>query len=167
MEMTLNDNLDIIKEHQATTPVHVIPLASKFGIDVFKVPVDNDNFSGMIRKNDDGKYDIYVNASHSPSRRRFTIAHELAHYILHRVQIGDGITDDALYRSGLSNYIESEANQLAADILMPRHLLQKYMDEGINSVPELAKIFEVSPSAMSIRLGVPYETESSQRMASI
>lgn len=111
----------------------------------------------MIRRNDEsrGGFDIYVNASHPEVRRRFTIAHELAHVILHPNLIGDGITDDALYRSGLSNSVEAQANKLAADILMPRDKLSEYISQGITNVAELARTFNVSEQSMAIRLGVP------------
>lgn len=71
---------------------------------------------------------------------------------------GDGILDDALYRSGLSSVPEAEANRFAADILMPCHLVSREMRAGADSVEELTKRFGVSPCAMSIRLGVPAET---------
>lgn len=59
---------------------------------------------------------IYVNKGHHVNRRRFTTAHEIAHFILHQDFIGDGIADDGLYRSKLSNAMEAQANKLAADI---------------------------------------------------
>lgn len=83
----------------------------------------------------------------------------MAHFILHRDKIGSGITDDGLYRSRLSNTIEVEANKLAADILMPWHLLNQRISPEVRSVEEMAEIFNVSKSSMSIRLGVPYESE--------
>ena len=60
-------------------------------------------------------------------RRRFTIAHEIAHFLLHRDKIGDQLSDDAMYRSSLSSDDERAANRLAADILMPMGLIQDYM----------------------------------------
>lgn len=95
---------------------------------------------------------IYVNAKHSEVRRRFTIAHEIAHFVLHRDLISDGITEDALYRSGLSDAVEREANGLAAEILMPRHLVRSYVASGTRNAAELAEIFEVSQQAMEYRL---------------
>jgi Zn-dependent peptidase ImmA (M78 family) len=65
--------------------------------------------------------------------------------------------DDALYRSRLSNNIEAQANRQAADILMPFHLINPLIDSGITDIQKLAERFHVSASAMSIRLGVPYE----------
>jgi Zn-dependent peptidase ImmA (M78 family) len=153
--MTLDTQLEIIKRFQTEPPVHVVPIAEALGLEVFKVPGWPDNLSGMIRKEEDS-CNIYVNASHHIHRRRFTIAHEIAHFILHKDLIGDGIADDALYRSNLSNKIEAQANSFAADILMPWHLLNPLLAQ-VDNISTLAELFHVSKSAMSIRLGFPYE----------
>lgn len=157
--MTLDDQMQVIKRHQGKAPVPVIRIAHALGLQVYRASRWPNGLSGMIKRiEDEGQeYNIYVNASHPETRRRFTIAHEIAHYILHRDSIGDGITDDALYRSGLSNRLEAQANRLAADILMPWTLLDPIIDEGNTDIPDLARIFNVSESAMSIRLGVPHE----------
>ena len=98
------------------------------------------------------RYSIEVNGAHSHARQRFTLAHEIAHYLLHRDQIGDGITDDALYRSGLGDYIETEANRLAAELTMPAKLVRTYWRAGIRNLAQLCKNFEVSEAALRIRL---------------
>lgn len=142
-----------IKGFQKKAPVHVVPIAQAFGIEVFKDENFPDDLSGLIRKEEDGKYRCYVNATHPTTRRRFTIAHELSHFLLHKKYIGDGITDDYLYRSGLTNEMEREANSLAAEILMPQHLLEDYFDDIEQfSITALADLFWVSPAAMEIRL---------------
>jgi Zn-dependent peptidase ImmA (M78 family) len=82
-------------------------------------------------------------------RKRFTVAHELAHYLLHRHLFAAELVDDALYRSGLSTPIEAQAKAFAAELLMPWHLLMPVIDKPTS---ELAKIFEVSEQAMKIRL---------------
>lgn len=153
----LKDALAIIREHQKKIPVSTVDLAHDLGLRVFRVPNWPNDLSGMIRKNADneGGFDIYVNDGHPEVRRRFTRAHEIAHAVLHPELIGDGITDDALYRSGLSNAVEAQANRLAADILMPRDKLAEYVRAGTTDVIALARIFNVSTQAMAIRLGVP------------
>lgn len=154
---SLHAALDVIREHQRTIPVQTVALANDLGVKVYRVPNWPKDLSGMVRKNTDspGGFDIFVNADHPEVRRRFTIAHEIAHIVLHPHLIGDGITDDALLRSGLSNAVEAQANRLAADILMPRARLNEYLAKGVSSVRELAKTFQVSEQAMAIRLGVP------------
>jgi Zn-dependent peptidase ImmA (M78 family) len=111
-------------------------------------------------KNRGGKsgYAIYINGHHALTRRRFTMAHEIAHFVLHRTLIGDGVQDDALYRSKLSSAVEAEANRYAAEILMPWSLINQEVAKGNNTVEALAHALNVSKSSMSIRLGVPYET---------
>lgn len=154
--MMLSEFKPILKRFQREYPVQTVPLAKELGLRVYKATGLPDNISGRIyRIAKDGSYAIDVNARHNERRRRFTIAHEIAHYVLHRHLIGDEMLDDYLYRSGLSNSAEWEANALAADILMPRHLISLARSKGIQNIPDLAEAFNVSESAMSIRLGVP------------
>ncbi|MEJ7928036.1 ImmA/IrrE family metallo-endopeptidase [Sphingobium sp. AN641] len=153
----------IISAHQKSAPVQTIDIAEALGIKVYKVGNWPDNISAMIRKDEErggsSGYAIYVNDKHPRVRRRFSIAHEIAHFALHRSLIGDGITDDAMYRSNMSNAVEAQANRMAADILMPWHLIREATDSGLNTVEALARHFDVSKSTMSIQLGVPYETK--------
>ena len=149
--------LNIVKR-QTNPPVLLMPIANRLGIEVYNVRGWSDRLSGMIREDieDGGEsgYAIYVNANHSETRRRFTIAHEIAHYVLHKNLIRDGIVDDTLYRSGLSNLIEMEANRFAAEILMPTHLIRAAIRKEF-SISKLAKQFNVSNEAMAIRLQAP------------
>ncbi len=156
MTTTLNAE-DIIKKHQQNVPIQIVPIANELGINVYKVDDWPDNLSGKLQKDKESPagFSIYVNAKHAKERRRFTIAHEIAHFILHRHLIEDDVVDDALYRSGFSNAIESSANKMAADILMPWRLIDRAITSGIATVPDLAAKFNVSNSAMSIRLGIP------------
>ncbi len=154
-----DEQLKIIRRHQVEPPVNVVGIALDLGVEVFEDDKLPDHISGLLTHDDDG-YFIIVNASHHPNRKRFTVAHEIAHFIRHRHAIGDGIQDNALYRSHLSSRQETEANRLAADILMPWELISNLVE----SVPDptvafLASELKVSKSAMSIRLGVPLEDE--------
>ena len=163
--MTMSEQLKIIKNNQQSAPVKTVSIAKELGLKVYrsKPKVWPSGLSGLLRKapDDPKKFNIYVNGDHHVNRRRFTIAHEIAHFVLHRDLIGGGISDDALYRSGLNNSIEAQANRLAADILMPWHLIDPYIEKGISDIGALADAFEVSKSAMSIRMGFPYEGGSS------
>ncbi|WP_420238023.1 ImmA/IrrE family metallo-endopeptidase [Telmatobacter bradus] len=141
---------------QTQVPVDVIRMAEVLGLKVWQQEMDG--YSGLIKKDPKhgglAGYSIIVNKLDHRPRQRFTIAHEVGHFLLHRDRIGDGLKDDALYRSGLSTREEVEANKLAAMILMPFHLLDREVKAGI-SVQDLADKFGVSKQAMSIRLGIP------------
>src|SRR2546430_11553117 len=64
-------------------PVPVHQLVHALGIELRPDRVE-DTLSGfLVRNSDTGRAVIGVNARHSEARQRFTIAHELGHYLLH------------------------------------------------------------------------------------
>jgi Zn-dependent peptidase ImmA (M78 family) len=75
---------------------------------------------------------IYNTSITNPGRIRFTLAHELGHYLLHRENSGpDGIecSQDDMLRYG-TDYarMEEEANEFAATLLMPIHDFRKQVE---------------------------------------
>lgn len=154
--MSDKPEMAIVSEFQKSAPVDVNGLARTLGIPVFQdsdMPAD---MSGKLERTTSASsssgYRIVVNAAHSLSRKRFTVAHEIAHYILHRSEV----TDDAYYRSALSGGKETEANRLAAEILMPFSLIEALMkDDGMDDVRSLAQRLGVSEVALKYRLGIP------------
>ena len=146
----------IITEHQSEFPIKIGALAKAFDITVKKSTLDA-GVSGEIKKVN-GKIVIRVNRHDVKERQRFTLAHEIAHYLLHEDKIGDGIVDDILYRSNLSDDLEAQANRLAADIIMPWTLIKKTLDRCSDLTPDqkiekLATEAKVSPTAAKIRVG--------------
>lgn len=146
---------DAISRHQVEAPVKLGAIASDLGVKVVvsDLPLA---VSGMLvlDKEDRQSWTIKVNRHEHRNRQRFTIAHEIAHFVLHRDVIGNELVDDTFYRSGLSERREFEANALAAEILMPWHLIRQLMEGGERDVDRLAEALQVSPAAMNIRLGV-------------
>lgn len=152
----IEDINSFISEFHFELPVKVGKIASELGLKI-KVSTLQNGISGEIRKDGDS-YIIKVNRHDTKERQRFTIAHEISHYLLHKELIGDGIIDDALYRSKLSDKLEAEANKLAAEILMPWSQMKVKIEEldNLKHEPlyeELSSIFEVSTTAIKIRLG--------------
>lgn len=149
-----------IAQHQGSIPVRIGALAKALGLKVAASTL-RAGVSGEIRPDPErpGQFIIRINRHDSEQRQRFTAAHELGHFLLHRDQIGKGVVDDALYRSNLSDKREAEANRLAADLLMPDHLIEDWLDRAraldVDDIPlYLAERFGVSESAMRIRLGL-------------
>jgi hypothetical protein len=149
----------LIARFQQRAPIDVKWMAGQLGINVWELSLPERISGKLFRDSTHGGssgFSIGINASEGMRRKRFTIAHEIAHYLLHRDLITDGVLeDDTLYRSGLSTREEKEANQLAADILMPYRLINDLSVQGITSVSDLAKHFKVSQAAMQIRLNIP------------
>ena len=140
-------------------PVDIAQVARRFGLDIYESDLPAGVSGALI---DDPSYGtesgwvILVDDSEAYVRQRFTAAHEIGHFVLHKDKIGSGIQDDYFLRAaGLSNRIEAEANRFAADVLMPYPLISQLVNQGYKTVPELAGKLQVSEIAMGIRLGHP------------
>jgi hypothetical protein len=102
----------------------------------------------------DGKFEIRLAIATGPLRDRFTIAHELGHYILHylyrRQFLDDPINELVAQRYGASD-AEREANQFAAAFLMPQEEYESVFKNcnGDNAV--LSRHFGVSRIASEVR----------------
>lgn len=158
----MTDVIKILRKYTQTAPVDVEGIAGELGLRVVRDFL-GPNVSGKIQKDASGKYTIVVNAADAPTRQRFTIAHEIAHYLYHRDLIGDGVADSPAYRAPdpriyettpLKQRHETQANQFAANILMPNDLIRfiKAHDPGI-SLPDLARRLDVSLPALRVRTG--------------
>ena len=106
----------------------------------------------------------FVNADDILPRRRFTAAHELGHAVLHRDRMGRYLADTEITMretDDATEEIEREANQFAAELLMPVEVCQARADElrrEHNACPRfvlayrLASELLVSREAMRYRL---------------
>lgn len=157
---SLKESLEIIKTHWNSAPVPVQTIAYEIGVPVIYVHFPQ-NISGAIQLDGDG-YKIVVNADHSKTRQRFTIAHEIGHYLYHRDLLGRGVGDTRAYRSegtplpnsNITETHERQANTFAANLLMPKHLIEKLKADGIRTPQALAAALGVSVEAMKIKLGI-------------
>ena len=129
----------------------------------------SDGISGLIQRDRDG-YAIKVSGAEHEYRRRFTMAHELGHYLLHRSILDEegGTNDNRLYRndingraynSQIEDIHERQANSFAANLLMPEEAVRRvWLEEarkcqgGVPTLTALHRRFRVSPSAMKWRL---------------
>lgn len=150
----------IVRRYLSEFPVKVGELAGALGLKVTRTPLAP-KISGLIQPSQDAKagFEIRVNKYEMAERQRFTVAHEIAHYLLHKDEIGSGVVDSIMYRSNLTSRKETEANRLAADIVMPAKAVSRELENlggrRTDEVAEkLAAIFRVSVPAMKVRLGV-------------
>lgn len=92
---------------------------------------------------------IVLRGASDERRRRFTIAHEIGHFVLHpeRVAPERGGSVNAAGRAQ-----EREADQFAAELLMPEALVRDAVGRQGVDLQRLADRFEVSQQAMRTRL---------------
>ena len=149
----------IIRENSGP-PVNIEAIIRSLGIQLDKKAELHDDISGQIERISDNNYRISVNNNNHYYRQRFTMAHELGHYLYHFDLLGDGVDDNTAYRSvpngrfynqNIGSREETEANRFAASILMPETLV-RHVWNSKKSVSETARTFQVSSHAMEIRL---------------
>ncbi|NNN19820.1 MAG: ImmA/IrrE family metallo-endopeptidase [Acidimicrobiaceae bacterium] len=148
-------------------PVPIERLAEQLGARIVRGKAP-DNLSGFVlREPNKGAVIIGVNSAHHENRQRFTIGHELGHFLLHKGQqlhvdrqwggYQVKLRDEQSSRG--TNIDEMEANLFAAELLMPIAFLdvdlaklstaQLSADEQIN---KLAEQYKVSEQALTLRL---------------
>lgn len=136
-------------------------------LDIFLTEFEGkDEVSGAISYEKNTKrFTILVNKNKPKTRQNFTIAHEIGHYFLHQEIIkskeaiidGDSSLDSGqvLYRLDITDQktieTEREANNFAASLIMPKDFTEKVWNT-FKDVEGCARVFQVSVSAMSIRL---------------
>lgn len=154
----------LLENRIEAAPVDVFQIAMKMGLEVREQKADDD-LSGFLYRGQAGNPTwIGINSAHSSQRQRFTIAHEIGHFVLHpteRVHVDKGYEikrRDNKSKEG-TDIEEIESNLFAAELLMPADFLIRDLSqmESIdlsddNALKELAKRYQVSAQALAVRL---------------
>ncbi len=162
--------------HQAEQLVHdlgitgprvdVEAVAESLGLPVYYDDLGDPSVSGLL-VSDGVDTAIFIKHDDASVRQRFSIAHEIGHHVLgHQFEDGQVHVDrghiitprDSRSSTG-EDPREVEANQFAAALLMPQHVVRAratILGKGgalrDDHVVRLAEEFEVSQQAMTIRL---------------
>lgn len=143
-------------------PIDLEVLAKQIGADIQYERLES-SVSALLVRAADGQARIGVNASHHRNRQRFSIAHEIGHFLLHSHQPTLFVDGEMIYfRDNASSEArdkrEIQANAFAASVLMPEDLLRADLHgAGIDiqddvAVKRLAERYQVSPQSLAIRL---------------
>jgi len=149
---------EILTRVQITEPpVSPKQAATRLNIPVFQWDFP-DEVSGIFVF-EQSKACIGVNLNHPYVRQRFSIAHELGHFVLHQEHdlfvdfIEVEMTDLSVDFDEQQRILETQANQFAADLLMPMDWVRRDFHEyGEDNLPFLASRYEVSEQALWFRL---------------
>lgn len=121
----------------------------------------SEGFEGVLKRVPNTKDDwgiIYNTAIRSPGRINFTLAHELGHYLLHRMALEGGIIQcsrkDMLSWDSEHAQREVEANEFASYLLMPRNLFEEFIrgqNITLHLLQQVADHFNVSLTAATLK----------------
>lgn len=146
-------DLEIVRQMLPSTPYGT-------GVREIKPPVEinGKSFEGLLARDPDDHavWGIAYNGKARPERQRFTIAHELGHFILHRSQQPSFNCDSQSVHTGIDGLrqIEREADEFAGNLLMPGDLLRDWISNqriDLHVLSAIAKRFQVSFEALCIR----------------
>jgi Zn-dependent peptidase ImmA (M78 family) len=153
---------DLLDRHGVRiAPIPVEQIAGNEGIEIVRVS-GGWNESGFLMREENSRPVIGINRKNSPKRQRFTIAHELGHWCLHKgkpliVDHSVMINKRNDVSSQASDVEEIQANQFAAALLMPTNLVREVaasseLRSRDELVSRLADTFDVSSDSMTWRL---------------
>ncbi len=154
---------ELLRKHRVEEPpVPIEVVARREGLDIRLEPLDS-NLSGFLYREGSNAI-IGANSLQARVRQRFTIAHELGHYFLHE---GEQLHFDRAVHFRLRSTLaatgtdtsEVEANRFAAELLMPRTMIDADMNAAKaldvlddEFLSKLSRRFGVSSQAMVLRL---------------
>jgi Zn-dependent peptidase ImmA (M78 family) len=166
---TLVDRL-LMNQRVKSAPVPVDDIAKKIGAEIRYEPADDELSGFLFRDRGQRRVIIGVNSNHHPNRQRFTVAHEIGHFLLHEYEGFHFDGKDQGFQvkrrddksSKGTNTEEIEANLFASELLMPARFLEAdlskvsavdLLDENnLDSFTELATRYAVSTQALTFRL---------------
>ncbi len=123
-----------------TPPVNLYRIARRQGI--CRVREQDTHLDGQLLELDRGEYEVILSRNAPSSRKRFTLAHEIAHVLLAKEKDMEGLACG-------DGYLEDRCNAIASEILMPRKFLRKFLttDITVETLLEVAKLFGCSLEA--------------------
>ena len=142
----------LINNDMYNIPVDPIKIAKTYDIEVYQGELDN-KIAGAIRYyKENNKFKILVNKKDSMVKKRFTIAEELGYYILYeeklkKEEIHVNLIDKII------NKEEKEVEYFAGALLVNKTLLENVYNSN-STILELAQLFKVSISSMTLRLNI-------------
>ena len=130
--------------------VNIVSTLEKNGVAIILLNSRNDKFDGMTVYTDSNHPVIVLNKNMPNDRKRFTIAHELGHQIMHLPHRYDFEMYDRL--SSDPNALEKEADAFAAEFLMPkRDIFPELNNLKYNDLAQLKLYWHVSKKALIYR----------------
>jgi len=129
---------------------NLVSLVEQTGVPVVFLNAGSDKFSGMTVQTDVNTHIIFLNKNMPNDHKRFTLAHELGHLIMHIP-----FADEPEFFSDMENLeaIEKQADRFAGAFLMPAREIKRQMAHSFtySRLTELKLYWKVSKQAIIYR----------------
>lgn len=173
LEDIKNRASEITRQHnpEGLVPFPFYEMAASLGnVRIVPIPLEAEaGVSGSIFFQPQNNFVIIVDQNKPAVRQYFTLAHEFGHYFIHQDWLRQnpiqGVIDYSEQLDGQSMLLrpdnptahvmdpqkEREANNFASELIMPEDKVREFW-EVTHDVTKCAEAFQVSTSAMAIRL---------------
>lgn len=146
----------LVKDGMIFLPIDVKSVADSLDLEVQRLPLEQGTDGLLVKDEQYGKFKAVVDSSARSHRARFTLAHEIGHFIKDYQGFPEdevaGIVErrDDMSSTG-KDANEVWANNFAAYLLMPSGIVKQFWAENV-PVEKMADIFNVSMSSLGHRL---------------
>ncbi len=171
------EHRELLRRHCSSIDNDLVDLARDLGLKIFEeelMPWQDGFLTYDPACGSASGFKIVVNQEHSLARKRFSVAHEIGHFVLHRddvedlkqkvavfanttfqpklnkVQVQDTLGFE--YESTEDKAKERQANSFASALLMPTNFFNPSFFRLKGDIPTLAQLFLVSPEAVRRRI---------------
>lgn len=146
----------LVHDNKITIPIDVYKIAELLNIEVQHLPLEEGTDGILVKDQAFGNFKAVIDSSASPHRARFTLAHEIGHYVKEYQDFpAEEIAGIVQKRDDMSSTgIDSNeiwANQFAAYLLMPSGIVKRLWADNV-PVEEMARMFDVSIASLGHRL---------------
>ncbi len=146
----------LIDDKKVSIPINVYEIAERLGIEVQRLPLDEGTDGILVKEEASGSFKAVIDVSANSHRARFTLAHEIGHYVKDYQDFpAEKIAGIVQKRDDMSSTgkdpDEVWANQFAAYLLMPSSIVEQLWANN-TPIEEMAKMLDVSIVSLSHRL---------------
>jgi Zn-dependent peptidase ImmA (M78 family) len=157
-----------LREFCSALDGNIIKLANDLGVKVLEedlLPYERGFLERAPSLGSQSGWVVRINKTDRPETQKFTVAHEVGHFVLHGARLEgldtldgrvnrntEGSLDPFSYLEGRDRMMEAEANAFAAALLMPKNLFEPAFLRLGGNVDAIARLFAVSESAVARRV---------------
>ena len=146
----------IAENNQVYLPIDVVRIADLLGMEVKRLPLEPGTDGILVKDEKYKPFKAVVDSNANPRRARFTLAHEIGHYVKDYQNFPDDkVAGIVQKRNEMSSAgvdpDEIWANGFAASLLMPPGIVKKLWAENV-PYEDMAKMFGVSLASLGHRL---------------
>ena len=132
----------LIKKYKTRDPYSIAQY-----LDIEIIEHDLSNAYGMYRLIKRNKF-IFINNNLDNATKKFVLAHELGHAVLHRTSPGFYFKNHTMINTSI---YEKEANTFAAELIISDDDFKEALDYGY-TIPQLASHFNVTEDLIKLKL---------------